>query len=118
MICTNGQFKLASLILIDLLIKEGCHIYYSGDFDPEGLKMAQRLKERNQKHIHLWHFQLEDYLGSSPEVLLSEDRITKLESVTLEELRPIKEKMQQVKKAGYQEEILMKLHRDIYDWFK
>lgn len=122
MICTNGQFKLASLILIDLLIKEGCHIYYSGDFDPEGLKMAQRLKERNQEHIHLWYFQLEDYLASSPEVLLSEDRVAKLESVTLEELQPVKEKIRKMKKAGYQEEILMKLYEDIYrhmsDYYK
>ncbi len=113
LICTNGQFKLASLMLIDLIIQEGCQIYYSGDFDPEGLKMAQRLKERNQEHIHLWHFQLEDYLASSPEVLLSDDRVAKLETVTIEELQPIKEKMREIKKAGYQEEILKKLYEDI-----
>jgi hypothetical protein len=46
----------------------------------------------------------------------SEHLVAKLESLTIEELQPIKEKMQQIKKAGYQEEILMKLHRDIYDW--
>lgn len=100
LICTNGQFKLASLMLIDLIIQEGCQIYYSGDFDPEGLKMAQRLKERNQEHIHLWHFQLEDYLASSPEVLLSDDRVAKLETVTIEELQPIKEKMRKIKKLA------------------
>ncbi|KXG09117.1 hypothetical protein AT864_02582 [Anoxybacillus sp. P3H1B] len=46
-------------------------------------------------------------------VLLSLDRVEKLETVTLEELQPIKEKMRKIKKAGYQEEILQKLYEGI-----
>src|SRR5699024_6916558 len=45
-ICTNGQFTLATLMLMDLLVKEGNVLYYAGDFDPEGLGMAERLLER------------------------------------------------------------------------
>ncbi len=40
-ICTYGQVKLASLILLDNLVENGTHIYYSGDFDPEGLIIAK-----------------------------------------------------------------------------
>ncbi|WP_163971841.1 TIGR02679 domain-containing protein [Oceanobacillus halotolerans] len=31
LICTHGQFKLSALLLLDLLVREGCMLYYAGD---------------------------------------------------------------------------------------
>lgn len=112
-ICTHGQFKLASLILMDLLVKNNTMIYYSGDFDPEGLQMAQRLKQRYPNHVKLWHYQTEDYIKSLSNVELLKNRLNLLQSVKIEELVPIKKLMLQKKRAGYQEEMINLLVEDM-----
>ena len=43
--CMNGQPRLASLMLLDLLAESGTTVYYSGDLDPEGLLIAQKLAD-------------------------------------------------------------------------
>lgn len=46
-ICTSGQLKLASWILLDLIAKNpNVKILYSGDIDPEGLLIADKVLER------------------------------------------------------------------------
>lgn len=45
LVCTFGQVKLASLMLIDMIFEKGIQIWYSGDFDPEGLQIAVKLKK-------------------------------------------------------------------------
>lgn len=44
-LCTTGQLKLASYVAMDLF-PEDYIFYYAGDFDPEGLQIAQGLKRR------------------------------------------------------------------------
>ena len=44
-VCTNGQLRLSALILLDLLSRDS-RLHYAGDYDPEGLGIAQRLKDR------------------------------------------------------------------------
>jgi len=63
LICTFGNFKLASLILMDKLVKSGAKIYYSGDFDPEGIVMSDKLKQRYGEKLVLWRYTKEDYLS-------------------------------------------------------
>ncbi|NLB21375.1 MAG: DUF2399 domain-containing protein, partial [Clostridium sp.] len=46
LICTSGQPALSVLTLLDIMVRNGTLIYYSGDFDPEGLQMADSLKRR------------------------------------------------------------------------
>ncbi len=46
LVCANGRFKLACLLLLDKLAAEGIAIHYSGDFDPEGLQLAHQLLRR------------------------------------------------------------------------
>lgn len=41
--CMNGQPRLAGLMVLDLLAKSRAKVYYSGDLDPEGLLIAQKL---------------------------------------------------------------------------
>lgn len=59
-LCTSGQLKTAALILIDMLCEAGCKIYYSGDFDPEGIEIAEKLIQRD-KNIVPWCFSKENY---------------------------------------------------------
>lgn len=46
LVALAGPLRLACLMLLDGLVKGGAVIYYSGDFDPEGLQMAQKLIQR------------------------------------------------------------------------
>ncbi|MCZ0755673.1 TIGR02679 family protein [Anoxybacillus sp. J5B_2022] len=113
LISTNGQLNLATMWLLDLLVKEGVILYYSGDFDPEGLKMAQRLVERYGQSVRLWHYNRADYLVTKPTVPLPDERLAKLQSVTLRDLQPVKQEMLRRKKAGYQEAIVEALRREV-----
>lgn len=106
MICTHGQFKLASLWLLDLLTEEGCTLYYAGDFDPEGLGMVERLLERYPDHAKLWKMDKPSYEHSHPEIVLTDERLKKLNSITSPSLLPIVKKMRKSKKAGYQEALV------------
>lgn len=111
-LCVNGQPRLAALLLLDLL-KEDHVFYYAGDFDPEGLLIAQRLKERYGKRLRLWRYEGELYLNHLSEVSLSEARLKKLEKVRLPELQEIRELMLKEKKAAYQENMLRDLLEDL-----
>ncbi|CAA7601361.1 Spo11/DNA topoisomerase VI subunit A [Acididesulfobacillus acetoxydans] len=113
LVCTHGQFKLAALLLLDKLVTRGVRIYYSGDFDPEGLSMAEALLHRYGDHVCPWRFDLEDYLSSEPGDPLSELRLRKLGGVQAPDLLPVKREMLRLKRAGYQEGIIGLLWQDI-----
>lgn len=112
-ICTGGQPKTASLILLDMLCKSDCKIYYSGDIDPEGLEIADRLIKRGGGKIIPWHFSLEDYEKSISNEIISETRIKKLEKIKNRYFEEIILKMKDEKRAGYQELILPQIIEDI-----
>ncbi|MEK3988489.1 MULTISPECIES: TIGR02679 domain-containing protein [Robertmurraya] len=113
LICTHGQFKLAALQLIEKLCNEDISIYYSGDYDPEGLQMAQRLKVKFGQKIHFWRYTVEDYLVALSGQEISPLSISKLENITEHELLALKHEMSRVKKKGYQERHIDALYRDI-----
>jgi uncharacterized protein (TIGR02679 family) len=112
-ICTHGQFKLAALILLDKLAAEGVELYYSGDFDPEGLQMAQRLLQRYPEHVKLWRYSAEDYERCAAKVEKMQIDLGKMASVTTPLLLLVKEKMLAIKKPGYQEELIAEMVEDI-----
>lgn len=101
-ICGNGQIRLAAMYLMDRF-PESVSFYYAGDFDPEGLQIAQRLKRRYKDRFHFWNYDVSFYHENLSDVLLSEPRLKKLETVTLEELQPLCAAMRKRKKAAYQE---------------
>lgn len=113
MICTNGQFTLASWMLIDLLVQDGNVIYYAGDFDPEGLGMAQRLIDRYGEALQLWQMDETAYKKSLSTIELSQERMEKLNHITDERLLAVAEKMRQFGKAGYQEALVTEMVKDI-----
>jgi uncharacterized protein (TIGR02679 family) len=113
MICTSGQMKTASLLLIDLLCESGCKIYYSGDIDPEGLGIADRVIARHPEHIFPWRMTIEDYELSISNEPLDDTRIKKLDRIKDARLNGVVNALRKEKKAGYQELLIESLFRDI-----
>lgn len=105
LVCTNGQPRLASLVLLDLLKTSGT-LWYAGDFDPEGLLIAQNLKRRYGDALKFWDYQPSYYQKAVSEVELGDKRLRMLEHVTEPELLPIAELMRCSRRAAYQEAML------------
>ena len=113
LLCTSGQLKTASLILIDMLCKEGCTLYYSGDIDPEGIEIADKLIQRRGNKIIPWCFTIEDYKLNISKKIISEESIKKLEKIKSDCFIELIEEVKKEKRAGYQELILDKMKEDI-----
>lgn len=109
LVCTSGQPTLSALTLLDHLIKSGTMIYYSGDFDPEGLQMADNLKKRYEDRLNFLEMTVENYLKLKSEVNIT-SRIKKLDRISSEKLSPLVLALRNYKKAGYQE-LLIKEYR-------
>ena len=103
LICTYGQVKLAGIMLIDLLINAGYKIYYSGDLDPEGIQIADRLKQRYKEKLNFIGFDKETYYNNISTVSLSDSRLKKLLGIKSEELKFISEEIKKNKRAAYEE---------------
>lgn len=103
--CMNGQPRLASLVILELLAKEGTTVYYAGDFDPEGLLIAWKLSLYYKGEFHYWHMTKEDYITCQSEEPISEKRLKMLDKITDERLRPLADEIMICKKAGYQEKL-------------
>mgnify|MGYP001954787303 CR=1 FL=1 len=97
---------------MDLLVKSGHTLHYSGDFDPEGLSMAVRFKERYGEQGHLWRMTVKDYQLSMPVVELGERR-GKLASLKNSVLCDLAAAIEIEGKMGYQEGILLQLIQDL-----
>lgn len=113
LICTSGQMKTASLILIDLLCKAGCTLYYSDDIDPEGIGIADRVIARDPVHIIPWRLSKEDYELSISNEALDEPRIKKLEKVQDHRFVEVIKALRDKRRAGYQELLIDKMLIDI-----
>nr|WP_154309614.1 TIGR02679 family protein [Metabacillus lacus] len=111
-VCTHGQFRTASWVMLDLIVQSGFTLRYSGDLDPEGLLMAQRLKDRYQDRVSFWRMDKSSYISSISEEDIS-GRLSKLAALTSPELKEIAEIMKIRKKAGYQEALIAELVQDI-----
>ena len=113
MICTSGQLKMCVIKLLDMLAKSGCRIYYAGDFDPEGLQIADKLISRYKGYIHIWRMSIDDYLIIDKTEPISESRLKKLDKLNDEQLRKLGEIIRNEGKAGYQELLISEMAEDI-----
>lgn len=116
LLCLHGQFKLASWAAVERLTTAGVILYYSGDFDPEGLQMAQRLAKRYPESVRLWRYTVEDYQNSISTVQLEEQRLGKLSTIVCEELMPVVQAIAVAGYAGYQESLVTAMIQDIVSW--
>ncbi|OIJ16518.1 hypothetical protein BKP45_21165 [Anaerobacillus alkalidiazotrophicus] len=113
LICTHGNFKLSGLLLLDKVVKNGCKIYYSGDFDANGVAFAYFLRRRYGHSVQFWRMGYEDYIDSISPISLTERAIKRLTSINDIDLLPAINEMVNRKKAGYQEALLKKLVDDV-----
>ena len=104
LVCTYGQVKLSGLILLDMFVKKGYKICYSGDLDPEGIQIADKLKQRYKNNLKFFGFDVDTYNKKLSNVYLSETRIKKLNGIKSFELLKICDKIRASKKASYEEE--------------
>lgn len=101
-VCTHGQLHLLDWMLLDLIHQSGLLISYSGDFDPEGLWIAERLKKRYPS-LDLSFFTGERYLQKKSQEVISEKRLKQLARIHTPELEDVAKLMQVYKVAGYEE---------------
>lgn len=113
LMCTSGQMKTASLILIDLLCEAGCDIFYAGDFDPEGVTIADRMIRRNPGRIRPWRMAAADYELAVSNETISQTRLMKLALVQDQRLFPVCDAIRERKLAGYQEQLVSVMLADI-----
>ena len=113
LLCTSGQLRSAAVKLIPFLLDSGAEIYYSGDTDPDGIRIADRLWKKYGDRIHVWRMSVEDYVKSLSEEEIGHVSIKKLETVENPVLRKTAKEVRKKKRAGYQENILKDLLEDM-----
>ena len=104
-ICSYGQIRRAVFMLLDLFDKNTV-FSYAGDFDPEGLLIAERLKKRYGDRLIFWKYEPEMYIKYMSEEKLTKQRIKKLDGVRDATLLKIAELMREEGSAAYQESML------------
>lgn len=116
LVCTYGQFNLACYLLLDKLAADGVTMNYSGDHDPEGVLMAERLRTCYGRQMTPWRFGRDDYLAAMSEEVISEPRLKQLARVTTPELVEVAVELRRTGLAGYQERLLPLLLQDLLTW--
>lgn len=101
-LCSNGQINQSLYKLFDYLQKESVTIYYHGDYDPEGLLIAERLINRF-KNIQLVLYDREHYYKAMSNKTISERRLKQLDKIKDSLLKEVAELIKLERKAGYQE---------------
>lgn len=104
-LCTMGRLKLASYVAMDLF-PETYTFYYAGDFDPDGLQIAQGMKKRYGERLLLWNYKRELYEQAVSDLEIDNVGVKKLEKIDIPELQDIRQCLLRFKKAAYQERML------------
>lgn len=117
-VCTYGQVNLAGLVLLDLLAASPTEIWYSGDFDPEGIMIADKLKLRYGNALRLWRYSRDDYRAAISNREVNISRLKQLEGIASPELLPAAEAVKEQGICGYQEMILDRLLSDVFGNYK
>lgn len=113
LLCTCGQPRIVSLLLIPLLFTCDIDVFYSGDIDPDGIRIADRLWQESEGRMHIWRMSPEDYERSCSELKFGSEGHKKLENIKHPELKITAEYMKHRELCGYQENILQDLLTDI-----
>lgn len=109
LICTYGQVKLSGLVLLDMMVDAKYEIYYSGDIDPEGIQIADKLKKRYKEQLHFLGFDVNTYIRNLSNIKISENRVKKLNNVDSSELTEVCQRVKELKMASYEEQNIDKI---------
>lgn len=111
LLCLHGQPKLASWALLDRLAASGARLHYSGDYDPEGLAIAEKLLRR-YPGARPWHYEAAAYAPRT-RAKLTATRLKQLADITSPALQPAAAAIRQQKYAYYQESFADQLAKDL-----
>lgn len=125
LVSSNGQINLCTYYLLDKLVLSGCHLYYTGDYDPEGLVIADKLKHKYQDNLTLQSYdeKLFDKIKIF-QIEISEKRLQMLNTLSADELVKIANVIRATRSFGYQEGLVDSYKEaivnitDIKDYFK
>lgn len=112
-VCIHGQLKIAVWVMMDKLVAGGCTIYYSGDYDHDGLAMAYRLYQKYPNNVKLWHYGVGEYKASLTDVRLDLKRLAKIAVYNNTPLEDVAQAILENKLAGSQEAIVDLLVQDV-----
>lgn len=102
LICISGQPNSSTHIILNYLTREGCKLFYAGDFDPEGIIICDNLKKRYSENLEFMCMDKEYYLKIKSQNSF-EDRLSKLDNIVSEDLLDLVSVLKEDKKAAYQE---------------
>lgn len=114
LVCTNGQLNYSAYLLLDILVSSNVESYYSGDMDPEGLLIADKIKQRYPS-IKLWCYDVRHYEISKSKEQAADQRMHMLDALKDETLIRIGKCINENKnRVGYQENMI----EEYYDSFR
>ena len=102
LICTSGQLNLSSYILLNK-IRNLKNIYYAGDFDPEGLMIAYKIKKRYKDKVKFLNYTRESYINTMSNNIIEEKSMSQLNKINCSELDELINELRINKRAAYQE---------------
>ncbi|MCB5955073.1 TIGR02679 domain-containing protein [Enterococcus sp. CWB-B31] len=113
MICSNGQFRYSVWVLLRKLIDSGVTLYYSGDMDPDGLLMADKLLQIFPSQVQL--LAMKESLFHKAAVKRSYDpkivkKLRQLKSSELIQLKPFIESGKIAYQEGYIQELIEEIN--------
>lgn len=103
LVCTYGQVKLSGIVLLKMLSQVCKKIYYSGDTDPEGIQIADKIKSRFSDVVELIGFDVDTYYKTLSNICVSDERLKKLEHIENLELNDIVNAVRKEKRVAYEE---------------
>ena len=116
-ICSSGQFTYAVWQLLRKLSENNVKLYYSGDLDPEGLLMAEKLIEMFPDQVQTIGMSLESYQVGQQLSKLLPQQLKQLQKINSNELKLIAKKMEishiKAYQEGYLEIILAEINEKI-----
>ena len=114
LVCTNGQLNYSAYLLLDILVNSNVEIYYSEDMDPEGLLIADKIKQRYPS-TKLWCYDVRQYEISKSKEQATDQRMHMLDALKDEALIRIGKCISENKnRVGYQENMIEEYHKTLY----
>ena len=107
LMCMNGQPRLSAWLILRLLRAAGTRVYYAGDFDPEGLCIAEKVQQSLLPgQCVFWHMSEADYCSAQSQKPIEARRMQMLDHLQDSLLKTTAVLIRKQGVAGYQENIL------------
>lgn len=100
-VCFHGKLRKSIWTFMDKLSKDA-KVYYAGDFDPEGLKMADDIKQAYGDMIDLSLMRMKYYEGSKPRTKIKPANLDILDKIRDEKLKEVAKAIKDTKLVGHQ----------------